>query len=271
MSTNGFISFVANGEAKHAYNHWDSMPDELGVKVLQWLRMASRDPDALRHAITDLKLVGGTERAYPTEVDIVRFHAYADREVGDPATSWYALLRLTQGDPAAILDCGCIGVEYDEPFGWIYEINSDEQTFSVLLNGDHAATWPWSAPPTDSQFLAQANALEGEWGAGYLIRPASQDTRLTIPADTLAEVLTPSGCDARPGPGYGDLHLQGDGFEISFSNEDDGWHVIIEGDLANLDTDELAAQIGRQIAHSTQTATEWLRFIGGAGGWVHVR
>lgn len=76
-------------------------------------------------------------------------------------------------------------------------------------------------------------------------------------------------CPARPG--YGDLHLQGDGFEISFSDEDDGWHVIIEGDLANLDTDELAAQIARQIGHSTQTATEWLRFIGGAGGWVHVR
>jgi len=44
VSTNGFISFVANGEAKRAYNHWDSMPDELGVKVLQWLRMASGDP-----------------------------------------------------------------------------------------------------------------------------------------------------------------------------------------------------------------------------------
>lgn len=92
-----------------------------------------------------------------------------------------------------------------------------------------------------------------------------------IPANTLAEVLTPPGCDARPGPGYGDLHLQGDGFEISFSGEDDGWHVIIEGDWANLDADELAAQIARQIAHSTQTATEWLRFIAGAGDWVHVR
>jgi hypothetical protein len=24
MSTNGFISFIAQGEAKNAYNHWDS-------------------------------------------------------------------------------------------------------------------------------------------------------------------------------------------------------------------------------------------------------
>jgi hypothetical protein len=92
-----------------------------------------------------------------------------------------------------------------------------------------------------------------------------------IPAETLAEVLTPPGCDARRSPGYGDLHLQGGGFEISFSDEHDGWHVTIEGELVNLDTDELAADIARQIERSTQTATEWLRHIGAAGGWVHVR
>jgi hypothetical protein len=194
---------------------------------------------------------------------------YCDRGVGDPNTSWYALLRGTQGDPAAILDCGFVVADYHEPFGYVYEINCDDQSFSVDLG--ERVTWPWSGLPTDSQFLAQANPLGGEWGVGYLIRPASQDARLMIPANTLAKVLTPPGYDARPGPGYGDLHLQGDGFEISISDEDDGWHVIIEGDLAYLDTDELAAQIARQIAHSTQTATEWLRFIGGAGGWVHVR
>ena len=184
-------------------------------------------------------------------------------------------LRLTQGDPAAILDCGYIVVEYDEPFWWIYEVNSDEQTFSVLLDDDHAATWPWSALPTDSQFLAQANALGGEWGVGYLIRPASQDARLIIPADTLAEVLTPRGCDARPGPGYGDPHLQGDGFEISFSGEDDGWHVIIEGDLANLDTDEKdVADQGRDIRDSVQIEhfgelSDVLRVAGPRGECLH--
>jgi len=275
MSTKGFISFVAQGEAKNAYNHWDSGPDDLGIKVLHWLRSAAARPGPLAAAITSLKVVSD-DSGPPTPAEVRRFRQYSDPGTGDPNQAWYALLHGTQGEPADILACGYI-VDEGDPFGWIYEVNADEQTFSVLLDDHHdAATWPWSALPTDSQFLAQANPLGGEWGVAYLIRPASPDVRLMIPAKTLAEVLTPPGCDARPSPGYGDLHLQGGGFEISFShegdsNEDDGWHVIIEGDLANLDTDEVVAQIARQIEHSTQTATKWLRFIGGAGGWVHVR
>jgi hypothetical protein len=272
MSTNGFISFVAQGEAKNSYNHWDSGPDDLGIKVLHWLRPVATQPGPLAAAITSLKVVSD-EDALPTEAQRRDLGVYFELTGGG---EWYSLLRATQGEPEKILECGYICDEGDSA-AWIYEVNSDEQTFSVFLDDHHdGTTWPWSALPTDSQFLARANRLEGEWGAAYLIRPASQDARLMIPANTLAEVLTPAGCDARPSPGYGDFHLQGGGFEISFSNEgdsdeDEGWHVILEGDLADLDTDELVAQIARQIEHSTQTATEWLRFIGGAGGWVHVR
>ena len=151
MSTNGFISFVANGESKHAYNHWDSGPDFLGRTVLHWLRLASREPDALRRAITNLKLVGGGAPR-PTEADVARFHMYSDPRVGDPNTSWHALLRGTQGDPAAILDTGYV-VDEGDPFGWVYEVNCDDQSLSVDHNGERV-TWPWSALPTDSQFIA---------------------------------------------------------------------------------------------------------------------
>lgn len=138
MSTNGFISFVANGESKHAYNHWDSMPDVLGITVLHWLREASREPDALRRAVTNLKLVGYDERPYPTEADVARFHMYSDRGVGDPNTSWYALLRGTQGEPADILACGYVVDDYDEPFGYVYEINwmsKPSPCFSLTTTG----------------------------------------------------------------------------------------------------------------------------------------
>ena len=70
----------------------------------------------------------------------------------------------------------------------------------------------------------------------------------------------PRGCDVRPSTGWGDLHLQGDGYEIAYSGEDVGWQVIFEGDLANVDTDELVAQIARQLEDFTQVATEWLRY-----------
>jgi hypothetical protein len=78
--------------------------------------------------------------------------------VGDPAEEWYALLRGTQGDPDAILACGYVVYESD-PFGWIYEINADEQSFSVYHDGDNRVTWRWSALPTDERFLAEAGRL----------------------------------------------------------------------------------------------------------------
>jgi hypothetical protein len=68
------------------------MPYGLGITVLHWLRRASRDPGALREAITNLKLVGGGTPG-PTEADVARFRVYADPDVGDPNESCYALLR----------------------------------------------------------------------------------------------------------------------------------------------------------------------------------
>ena len=97
-------------------------------------------------------------------------------------------------------------------------------------------------------------------GAEYLIRPASHDGWLEIHVNSLADVLTPNGFDVQPSPGWGDLHLQGEGYEVSFSGEDAGWQVTLNGDLANLDTDELVAQVARQIEDFTHTATKWVRY-----------
>jgi hypothetical protein len=63
----------------------------------------------------------------------------------------------------------------------------------------------------------------------------------------------------QPGDGWGDLHLQAAGYEISFASEDVGWQVSFVGDAAGVDTDELVAQVARQVQHSTGTATEWIR------------
>ncbi len=78
--------------------------------------------------------------------------------MGDPATEWYALPRNTQGDPDAILASGYVVYE-DEPWGWIYEINTDERTFTVNFCNENRVTWPWTALPPDEQFLAEANQL----------------------------------------------------------------------------------------------------------------
>lgn len=73
-----------------------------------------------------------------------------------------ALLHGTQGDPAATLACGFVVYEND-PFGWIYEVNADEQSFSVSYDSENGVTWPWSAPPTDRQFLEDAERLDPQY------------------------------------------------------------------------------------------------------------
>jgi hypothetical protein len=166
MTTKGFIIFIADDEDKNSYNHCDSGPRELGIKLLHWLRDEAKQPDRLHAAITRLKAVSDEDGPPPTPEEVSRLRAYSDPTAGDPAEEWYALLRGTQGDPDAILATGYV-VHEDDTFGWIYEINADEQTFSVWFDSgqrtwaDRASrpTWPWSSLPTDQRFLAEAESL----------------------------------------------------------------------------------------------------------------
>jgi hypothetical protein len=158
MTTKGFISFIASEVAKNSYSNLDSGPYELGIKVLHWLRDERIQPDQVRAAITGLTVVSDDDGPPPTPEEVRRFQVYSQPGVGGPADEWYALLRGTQGDPAAILDCGHVVYE-SEPFGWIYEINADDQSFSVRFDSGNRLTWPWSALPTDQRFLAEASQL----------------------------------------------------------------------------------------------------------------
>jgi hypothetical protein len=160
MGTSGYISFIADHQAKNAYSHYDSGPDDLGLKMLDWLRAASAQPEPLKTAIRGLRIVSD-DGEQPTAEEVSRFRQYSDPSVGDPSTEWYALLRRTQGDPNAILACGCVVYE-DEPSGWIYEVDTDERSFTVNYCYENRVTWPWTALPADDQFLASANQLESE-------------------------------------------------------------------------------------------------------------
>lgn len=166
MTTKGFIIFIADDEDKNSYNHLDSGPHELGIKLLRWLRDASKHPDRLRAAITRLQAVSDEDGPPPTAGEVTRLQACSDPAAGDPAEEWSALLRRTLGDPDAILASGYTVHEVDT-FGWIYEINADEQAFSAWFDSgnrtwsDHRnrPTWPWSALPTDQRFLAETEPL----------------------------------------------------------------------------------------------------------------
>ena len=85
MGTSGYISFIAGSQAKNAYSHYDSGPDDLGLTMLHWIRAASASPESLRTAISGLKVVSDDD-GEPAVEEVGRLRRYSDPSVGDPAT-----------------------------------------------------------------------------------------------------------------------------------------------------------------------------------------
>ncbi|ONK13096.1 hypothetical protein [Streptomyces sp. MP131-18] len=145
MGTRGFITLAVDGENKTTYNQWDSYPEGLGLTVVSWAREAAKDLDAVRKAVTALRVV--TEDDSPTDEDIERLRRFADFEVDRSAwngetyvprerPSWYQLLRRTQGDPAAMIRAGVIESADEFPADslfaeWGYVVDLTAETFEV--------------------------------------------------------------------------------------------------------------------------------------------
>jgi len=168
VSTNGFIVFVADGESKNCYNHFDSGPGDLGVKVLRWLRTSTSTPDRARslyERVTRLRVVSD-EDALPTEEQRRDLAGYFEQT---GSGEWYSLLRGTQGEPETILECGYVADEGD-PWGWQYIIDADNETFSVDWGNGRPTSWPWSDLPGDDALSTIADQYEQE-EADYVPEP----------------------------------------------------------------------------------------------------
>lgn len=192
MGTRGFVTFVIDGTEKTAYNHWDSYPGGLGVDVLNWLRTAVSDIDALRTAAGDLRVVDPNSE--PTDADIERLSTFYDGSVGGKSErpTWYQLLRGTQGDPAAMLRAGAIEDASDFPTDSLfaeygYVVDLDSNVFEAYVGFQHsphtkgrfagregnddsdgyypvalAASWPLSDLPDDKTFCEAIEPSEDE-------------------------------------------------------------------------------------------------------------
>jgi len=184
MSTRGFITFVIDGKEKTTYNHSDSYPSWLGVRMLKWLRETWTE---IAPGVRALRVVD--ESTPPTAEDIQRLAewSWGARQHGGgadlrPGQQWYDLLHETQGDPAAILAAGVIedGSTFpqDSLFAeWGYVVDLDAGNFEVYegfqksphrkgrfarrrgLTDGYApvalrASWPLARLPQERAFLA---------------------------------------------------------------------------------------------------------------------
>lgn len=105
MGTRGLYGFRKNGEDKLTYNHFDSYPDWLGRKVVEFCKETSIEEMS---AIFD-KIVLVDEYAKPTKAQIESCIKYYDGRVSTQSVEdWYCLLREAQGN----LDVYKDGLEY---------------------------------------------------------------------------------------------------------------------------------------------------------------
>lgn len=148
METRGAYGFIVNGKTKVTYNHYDSYPSELGVKVLTALTgalVATAVP--LVAVASAIEMVNEDDK--PTPAQVTACAPFIDVDVGSQSTDdWYCLLRGAQGDIDSLL-AGNVPFMIDSaPFlldslfcEWAYIMNLDTQKLEVYkgFNQDRKA------------------------------------------------------------------------------------------------------------------------------------
>lgn len=132
MSTRGFLGFVADEHETITYSHSDSYPDYLGLNILEWARSVDDWGPVKDRAAA---IVHVSDDGPPTDELRRRLAKFADGNVSS-GDDWYALLRRTQGDPAAILEAGYAEHDAEWPADslfceWGYLLDLDREVLEV--------------------------------------------------------------------------------------------------------------------------------------------
>lgn len=172
MGTRGTIGFIINEQEKLTYNHYDSYPAGIGIRVLAFLR--EHTVEELRPLAEALKVVDDREPATPEQILELRgstnwkVQQYSmagpqpedvspDSPDGLPTedVSWYNLLRETQGDLDAILRVGYMEDNHSFPLDslfceWAYVIDLDRSVLEVYqgFQKELPKSGRWKGRPT---------------------------------------------------------------------------------------------------------------------------
>lgn len=104
MGTRGLYGIRKNGIDKAAYNHYDSYPDWLGKKVVEFC--ASNNADKLEKFFDSIELVDEGSTPMHEQIEYCIAHGYFDEAVSTGSKEdWYCLLRNLQGNFDAYQDC----------------------------------------------------------------------------------------------------------------------------------------------------------------------
>lgn len=146
MSTRGLVALKADGVTKTSYNHSDSYPSWLGVRVVEQVEtlFATYTVDELKQKVAKLRMV--KESGKPSAADRTKYAKYAQSV--STGSDWYATLRSLQGDVIGMLDEG-IMVDGSNSGDWqyCYLIDLDAMELVVTTSGDESVRFPFSDIP----------------------------------------------------------------------------------------------------------------------------
>jgi hypothetical protein len=133
VGTRGLTGFVVGGTEYLQYQQCDSYPSGVGIDVLKWLKNANLE--RVVEQAKALKLID--PESTPTAEQIKACAPWTNLGVSEGKTSdWYCLVRETQGDPQAILDCGYVRDASDFALDslfceWAWVIDLDRAVFQA--------------------------------------------------------------------------------------------------------------------------------------------
>ncbi len=102
MSTRGLTGFIADGKWYAMYNHGDSYPEWLGMRVLEFCKQV-QDWDALKENVLSVELVSNEIDPTREQVELYEGYHYNPNEAilgheKQESPDWYWLLRSLQGE-----------------------------------------------------------------------------------------------------------------------------------------------------------------------------
>ena len=98
MGTRGSIGVIYKKEYKGTYNHFDSYPSGLGIEVVDFCNMVTKENgwDTFKENFSKIEFIN--DKKPPTPEQIEMYKEYADLNVSNQSyEDWYCLLRNVQG------------------------------------------------------------------------------------------------------------------------------------------------------------------------------
>lgn len=144
MSTRGYYGILKKGKLKGTYNHFDSYPSGLGVKIVEQLNNIEGDKiKKLSEAYNYIKMVKADSKPSAKAKKLcLELGAYDKLVSNQSIDDWYCLLRNTQGNILCYVDkvlpymINNNDFLEDELFcEWAYILDLDEKKFKVYING----------------------------------------------------------------------------------------------------------------------------------------